>query len=115
MSNNKKQNSKIIRRIKSFPTEIYLLFSISIMLILIIELGLKNIEAPIKLFFIIGNIVLNVCYSIVAATIFYFLIQPRSRTNPFVWHTKYTYIYLNRLACHPKSVGYSYSTCSIPS
>lgn len=89
MSNNKKKSPKIIRRIKSLPREIYLLFSISIILILIIELGLKNIEAPIKLFFTIGNIVLNVCFSIVAATIFYYLIQHVPKEEKIVMSSRY--------------------------
>lgn len=89
MERNNKTDTKIVRRIKNVPTEIIYIYFISIFLILIIELWLKNIEAPIKLFFTIGNIILNVCYSIIAASIFFFVNQHLPKEKKIVKTSRY--------------------------
>ena len=86
---NKKSQHKIIRRLKNIPFNIFCIFFISIFLILIIELWFKNIEAPIKLFFTFGNIILNVCYSILAASIFFYVNQHLPKEEKIVKATKY--------------------------
>lgn len=78
-----------VSRIKNMPTKIFYSFFISIFLILITELWLKNIEAPIKLFFTIGSIILNVCYSIIAASIFFFVNQHLPKEDKIVQTSRY--------------------------
>lgn len=85
----KKPQHKIIRRLKNIPFGIFCAFLISIFLILLIELWFKNIEAPIKLFFTFGNIILNVCYSILAASIFFYVNQHLPKEEKIVKTTKY--------------------------
>ena len=84
-----KTDAKFVRRIKKIPKEISCIFFSSIFLILVIELWLKNIETPIKLFFTIGNIVLNVCYSIIAASIFFFVNQHLPKEKKIVKTSRY--------------------------
>jgi hypothetical protein len=62
---------------------------VSLVSILAIELCFKNFEAPLKLFFTIGNIILNVCYSTLAASIFFYVNQHIPKEKKIVKTTKY--------------------------
>lgn len=65
----------VLIRLVSIRKEIKYAFLISILSILIIELIFKRFASPSQLFFRMGEIYLMICYSIVAATIFFFINQ----------------------------------------
>ena len=77
----KKLRKKILNRIKSLKPEIKWVFVVAFASILIIELVLKNWPAKNDTIFHIGDIYVKICFSIVAATIFYFLNQHLPRED----------------------------------
>ncbi len=76
-------------KIKNVFSSVQLILFISFFTITIIELYFKNIDAPLKLFYTIGNIILNVCYSIIAASIFYYVNQYLPKENKIVKSSRY--------------------------
>lgn len=80
---------KITRRISSLKLEIKWVFSIAFGSIIIIELILKNWNSPNSFIFHLGDIYLKICFSIVAATIFYFLNQHLPREDKKIKSSTY--------------------------
>ncbi|WP_281234746.1 hypothetical protein [Flavobacterium gelatinilyticum] len=62
----------MIKNLKNFRKDLYLLFSISISIIIFMESYLIDIPEIINGGYVIGLIILKICYSIMASIIFYF-------------------------------------------
>lgn len=69
----KRKSIRFIDMLKSIRKEIKLAFLISFFSILFIEILLNGYPAPYKSFYIIGEIYLKICYSIVATSIFFLI------------------------------------------
>ncbi|OOV28606.1 hypothetical protein BXU11_01250 [Flavobacterium sp. LM5] len=94
----KKRNSiSFIIKLKSIKREIKFAFFISLLSILTIEILFKNFSAPSHSFYIIGDIYLKICYSIVATSIFFLINQhlPKEdrnlKTNKYI-RSKLVYV-----------------------
>jgi hypothetical protein len=77
----KKVYKKLARRFESLKPEIKWVFLVAFISILVIELILKNWNSPNDFLFHLGDIYIKICFSIVAATIFYFLNQHLPRED----------------------------------
>lgn len=62
----------MIQNLKNFRKDLYLLFALSVFIILLIEFYLINIPEIIRGGYVIGLIALKICYSIMASIFFYF-------------------------------------------
>ena len=69
--------------IKSVRLEIKLAFLVSIFSIILIEVLFKNYNSPSNFFYVIGDIYLKVCYSIIPTTVFFIMNQhiPKETRN----------------------------------
>lgn len=88
----KKINTKSIRfidKLKSIRKEIKFVFLISVLSILIIEIWFKKYDSPSPLIYFMGDMYLRVCYSIVAASIFFLINQHIPKENRNVKTNRY--------------------------
>lgn len=88
----KKINTKSIRftdKLKSIRKEIKFVFLISVLSILIIEIWFKKYDSPSLLIYFMGDMYLRVCYSIVAASIFFLINQHIPKENRNVKTNRY--------------------------
>ncbi|MCD0474731.1 hypothetical protein LPB87_10050 [Flavobacterium sp. EDS] len=89
----KRKSINFIHKLKSVRKEIKFIFLISLSSVLLIEIVFKNYNAPYHSFYVIGDIYLKICYSIVATSIFFLINQhiPKEnrnvKTNKFI-HNK---------------------------
>ena len=79
----KRKSMTLVDTMKSVRREIKFAFSISVFSILLIEVWFKNYASPTNLFYVIGDIYLKVCYSIIPTTVFFFINQhfPKETRN----------------------------------
>jgi hypothetical protein len=81
--NRRRKSINLIDMIKSVRREIKFTFLVSIFSIILIEVLFKNYNSPSNLFYVIGDIYLKVCYSIIPTTVFFIMNQhiPKETRN----------------------------------